>query len=193
MGPERAVGGVVYSACTVTAPGVIQVAGRHAYIVLGEPDGRNGARVEGIAAALRAGGWRIDVTDRIRDAIWTKLLLNLYSGLLGIVSGAPLPKVLAEPAGMAAARRIIDEGMAITAAMGCTATLNVEKALENGLQSKHTPSIVQDLQLGRPMEIETLYAVPLALARQAGVETPTLDLMVTLAAQRAAAAGLYSP
>jgi 2-dehydropantoate 2-reductase len=193
VGPERAIGGVVYSACTVTAPGVIQVAGKHTHIVLGEPDGRNSGRVEGLAEALRAGGWRIDVSARIRDAIWTKLMLNLYSGLLGIVSGAPLSEVLAEPAAQDAARRIMEEGVALAAAMGCAATLNIDRVLANGRQSKHTPSVVQDLQLGRPMEIETLYAMPLAMARQAGVSTPTLDLLVMLAAQRAAAAGLYTP
>jgi 2-dehydropantoate 2-reductase len=190
--PQNVIGGVVYSACTVTAPGVVRVDGHHTRIVLGEPDGQNGARLERIATALRDGGWRIDVTDRIRDAIWTKLMLNLYSGLLGIVAGAPLPDVLSNPACMAAARRIIDEGVAIARAMGCTATLDIERVLANGLKSRHTPSIVQDLQLGRPMEIETLYAVPLALGRQAGVATPTLDLMVALASQRAAAAGLYA-
>jgi 2-dehydropantoate 2-reductase len=190
--PQNVIGGVLYSACTVTAPGVIRVDGRHSRIVLGEPDGRNGARVDAIAEALRAGGWTIDVTDRIRDAIWTKLMLNLYSGLLGIVAGAPLPAVLANPACAAAARRIIDEGSAVAEAMGCKATLNVDKVLANGLRSAHTPSVVQDLNLGRPMEIETLYAVPLALARQMGVAPPTLDLMVALAAQRAAAAGLYA-
>jgi 2-dehydropantoate 2-reductase len=189
--PRRAIGGVVYSACTVTDPGVIHVAGPHARIVLGEPDGRNGTRVEAIAAALRAGGWRIDVTERIRDAVWTKLMLNLYSGLLGIVSGAPLAKVMADPACMDAARRIVAEGQAIAAAMGCKADVDIERVLAGGRQSSHTPSIVQDLQLGRPMEIETLYAVPLALARQAGVATPTLDLLVSLASHRAAEAGLY--
>jgi 2-dehydropantoate 2-reductase len=134
---------VRYSACTVTAPGVIRVDNRLSRIVLGEPDGRNGPRVDGIAEALRAGCWVIDVTDRIRDAIWTKLMLNLYSGLLGIVSGGPLPAVLADPVCAAAARRIIDEGIAIAEAMGCKATLNVEKALVNGLRSTHTPSVVR--------------------------------------------------
>jgi 2-dehydropantoate 2-reductase len=190
--PQNAIGGVVYSACTVIAPGVIEVAGRHTRIVLGEPDGRITARVEGIATALRAGGWTIDVTERIRDAVWTKLMLNLYSGLLGIVAGAPLPDVLADPACADAARRIIGEGIAIAEAMGCTARLNVDKVLANGRQSRHTPSIVQDLNLGRPMEIATLYAVPLAMARQQGVATPTLDLMVALASHRAAAKGLYA-
>jgi 2-dehydropantoate 2-reductase len=190
--PRNVIGGVLYSACTVTAPGVIRVDNRHSRIVLGEPDGKNGARVDGIAEALRAGGWAIDVTDRIRDAIWTKLMLNLYSGLLGIVAGAPLPEVLANAACASAARRIIGEGIAIAEAMGCTATLDVDKVLASGLRSRHTPSVVQDLNLGRPMEIETLYVVPLKLARQMGVPTPTLDLMVALAAQRAAAAGLYA-
>jgi 2-dehydropantoate 2-reductase len=190
--PQNVIGGVVYSACTVTAPGMIQVAERRSRIVLGEPDGSDSARLGHIADALRAGGWSIDVTDRIRDQIWTKLLMNLYSGLLGIVGGAPLPSVMADAACAAAARNIIAEGQAIAEAMGCHVTLDTEKVFANARHSRHTPSIVQDLNMGRPMEIETMYAVPLALARQHGLRTPTLDLMVALAAQRAIAAGLYA-
>jgi len=192
VGPRNAIGGVVYSACTVTAPGAISVAGRTNRIALGEPDGRTGTRIELLAAAFRAGGWRVDVTDRIRDAIWAKLMLNLYSGLLGIATGAPLRAVLADPACASAARRMIDEGQAIAAAMGCPVNLDIDRLLRPGSQPEHTPSIVQDLQLGRPMEIDTLYTVPLELARQMGVATPTLDLMAALARQRAVAAGLYN-
>ena len=95
---ENAIGSVVYSAYTVTAPGVIHVAGRHTHVLLGDPDGRNGTRLESIAPAFRADGWHIDMAERIRDAVWTKLIPNLHSGLLGIVAGGPLPKVLADPA-----------------------------------------------------------------------------------------------
>jgi len=103
-----------------------------------------------------------------------------------------LSDVLADPACAAATRRIIGEGLVIAEAMGCTARLNVEKALANGRQSRHTPSIVQNLNLGRPMEIETLYAFPLAMSRQQGVATAMLDPMVVLAAHRAAAQGLHA-
>jgi 2-dehydropantoate 2-reductase len=191
VGPQNAIGGVVYSACTVTAPGCIEVGGRHNRITLGEPDGRNGARLDRIATALREGGWRIEVTERIRDAVWSKLMLNLYSGLLGIVAGAPLRSAMTEPACADAARRLVAEGSAIAEAMGCPVETDVERLIAPGSQIAHTPSIVQDLQLGRPMEIDALYVVPLEIARHAGVPTPTLDLMVALARQRAIQAGLY--
>jgi 2-dehydropantoate 2-reductase len=57
----------------------------------------------------------------------------------------------------------------------------------------HKPSILQDLELGRPMEVEALWMAPLRLARQAGVAVPTLDLTIQLAARQARAAGLYTP
>lgn len=82
-GADRAVGGVVYSACTVTAPGVVHVESGCSRLVLGEPCGPVRPRTEALAAALRAGGLQVDVTDRIRDAVWAKLLLNLGSGPLG--------------------------------------------------------------------------------------------------------------
>ncbi|MBS0562020.1 MAG: 2-dehydropantoate 2-reductase [Proteobacteria bacterium] len=194
VGPQNAIGGVVYSACTVTEPGTVAVAGNYNRIVLGEPDGRETPRVAAIAEALRAGGWRIDVTGRIRDAIWSKLMLNLYSGLLSIASGgAPLRTLMEDPAVAAAARRLVEEGQAVAAAMGCPVSLNIDRLLAPQSQAAHTPSIVQDLKRGRPMEIEALYQAPLAMARQAGVATPTLDLLVAVARHRAAAAGLYDP
>ena len=55
----------------------------------------------------------------------------------------------------------------------------------------HKPSILQDLELGRPMEIDGLFDAPLVLARIAGVATPTLDLLVALCKLRARASGLY--
>lgn len=191
VGPERAVGGVVYSACTVTAPGVVHVDNPRSRLVIGEPAGPAGPRTEALAAALRAGGMGADVTDRIRDAIWAKLLLNLASGLPGVLTGCAPARFFAEPAVCDATRQISAEGAAIARALGCTVAPDAEGQIRNGAKSTHKTSILQDLELGRAMEIDALYTVPLAMARNAGVATPLLDLMAAMVRARARGAGLY--
>ena len=191
VGPERAIGGVVYSACTVVEPGVISVDNKGSRIIVGEPDGTVSARAEALAAALRAGGMGSEAVPNIRDRLWTKLMLNLGSGPIGVITQSPLSAVYSEEACCEAVYRIADELTAVAAAFGCTLTADPAAQIANGRKSSHTPSIVQDLQLGRPMEVEAIYAAPLELARLAGVPTPTLDLLVALAKLRARSAGLY--
>jgi len=191
VGPERAIGGVVYSACTVVAPGVIHVETVKSRLVLGEPANRVSARAAKIAAPLEEAGFQMVVTDRIRDAVWSKLMLNLTSGPLGVLTQSGPMAVYAEPACAEAVRRIVAEGAAIAEAMGCAPTYNAERQIAAGLKLAHKPSIVQDLELGRPMEIAAMLEAPLELARMAGVATPTLDFGVALARLRAKAAGLY--
>ena len=189
--PGRVIGGVVYSACTITEPGVVHVENARSRIVLGEPDGRTSERTEALAAVLRTGGLVMEVTDRIRDTIWAKLLLNLGSGPLAVLTGCAPNRIFAEAACCDAARRILEEGAAIAAAMGCHVQPNADGQIANGAKSQHKPSILQDLELGRPMEIEALYGIPLDFARAQGVSTPMLDLLVAMVRARAREAGLY--
>ena len=189
--PARVVGGVVYSACTITEPGVVHVENQRSRIVLGAPDGCSSGRIEALAAILRAGGLVMEVTNRIRDAVWAKLLLNLGSGPLAVLAGCAPAQLFAEDACRIAARRILAEGAAIAAAMGCPVEPNAEGQIANGAKSHHKPSILQDLEGGRPMEIDALYGVPLDFARMHGVPTPTLDLLAAAVRVRARQAGLY--
>ncbi len=191
VGPDRAVGGVVYSACTVTAPGVVHVESARSRLVLGEPCGPALPRTEALAEALRAGGLQVDVTDRIRDAVWAKLLLNLGGGPLGVLTGCAPRRFYAEEAIRDATRRVVAEGAAVARAMGCDVAPDVEGQIRNGAQSSHRSSILQDLDLGRPMEIDALLSVPLDMARAHGVATPTLDLLAAMVRARAREAGLY--
>ncbi len=190
--PARVIGGVVYSACTITEPGVVHVENQRSRIVLGAPDGQPSERTEALAAILRTGGLAVDVTSRIRDAVWAKLLLNLGSGPLAVLTGCVPAQLFAEDACRDATRRILAEGAAIAAAMGCPIEPNAEGQIANGAKSHHKPSILQDLEGSRPMEIDALYGVPLDFARAHGVPTPTLDLLAALVRAQARQAGLYS-
>ncbi len=189
--PARAVGGVVYSACTVTSPGVIFVDGGMGRLVLGEPDGTLAPRTEAVAACLRAGGMGATVTPRIRDELWAKLLMNIGTGPLAILAQAGLRSIAAEPACREACRAVTLEAMAIATALGRSPDFDLEARIAGLGRLAHKPSIVQDLILGRPMEIDALYGVPLALGREAGAKAPLLDVLVGLARVRAREAGLY--
>ena len=191
VGPERAIGGVAYSACTVVRPGVVEVENKRSRIILGEPDGRSSARVAALAEVLAAGGIGAPVTEAIRDAIWSKLLLNLTSGPFAILAGAPVKDIFVEAPMEAAAGRVAAEAAAIAHGMGCRPIHDANAQASSYLQMAHKPSLLQDLELGRPMEIDALLGAPLELARLAGVETPLLDVLVSLAKVRARAAGLY--
>ncbi len=192
VGFRRAIGGIVYSACTVIEPGVVHVEHARNRLILGEPDGSRSARVLALAAVLEAGGLTMEVTERVRDAVWGKLLLNLGSGPLGVLTGSPPQDFYAEEACRAATRSVLAEAAAVAAAVGCSVTPDAEGQVRNGSKSGHKTSILQDLELGRPMEIDTLYTVPLEMARAAGVPTPTLDLLAALTRARARSAGLYT-
>ncbi len=191
VGPAQAIGGVVYSACTVISPGVIQVANRRSRLVLGEPDRSASPRIEAIAAPLRAAGFEVEASTDIRTAIWAKLLTNLASGPLVVLARAAPREVLAEPACVAASRAVFAEGLAVAAALGCRVVMDIDKQI-NALQAMtHRPSILQDLQLGRPMEVAGILDGALELARLAGVSTPVLAMLVALTRVRAREAGLY--
>ncbi len=192
VGFARTIGGVVYSACTVVEPGVIKVENANNRFVLGEPDGTRSARIEALAAALAAGGVAIEITERIRDSIWAKLLLNLGSGPLGVLTASAPMEFYIEDACKAATHAVVAEAAAVAAAMGCRVSPKAEAQVRNGSSSMHKTSILQDLELGRPMEVDALYTVPLEMARSCNVPTPTLDLLAALTRARARAAGLYT-
>ncbi|HEV7265118.1 MAG TPA: 2-dehydropantoate 2-reductase [Falsiroseomonas sp.] len=190
VGIGRTIGGVVYSATEVVAPGVVKSENANIRVILGEIDGRISDRAQAIAAVLAAGGMPCPVSPDIRFEVWSKLLGNLGTGPLCVLSGMGVRDAFADPVIRAAARRCAGEGLAIARALGRELPdTAVDRVAANNMQ--HKPSVLQDLELGRPMEIDSLFALPLKLARLAGVETPQLDLLVALMKQVARGKGLY--
>lgn len=190
--PARALAWVVYCACTVLEPGRIQVEHSHNRIVAGEPDDSGSARAEALAGSLRQGGLAVEIAPEMRDAIWTKLLFNWGSGPLAVLTASAPGDYAGDPAIAGMIRRIVAEGAAVAEALGAHPHVDVEAQIARSRKMSHKPSILQDLELGRPMEIDGIFTATLDLARLAGVATPTLDLLVAMLQARARAAGLYS-
>jgi 2-dehydropantoate 2-reductase len=191
IGPERSIAGVVYSACEVIEPGVIKVENPNSRVVLGEMDGQLSAGSETLGALIRAGGMIAEMSDDIRSAIWTKLFMNLSAGPLAVLTASPPIGYYREPETANIVRAVVAEGMAVATALGCKPHVDVEAQIKRGQSGTHKPSILQDLELGRPMEIDGIFGGAQELAGLAGVPTPTLDMLVALVRARARAAGLY--
>lgn len=193
IGIQRTLGGVVYSASAVIAPGVVKSEHADIRLFLGEPDGTISPRAQAIASAIEAGGMPCPVVDDIRHRVWGKLMGNVTSGPLCILSRSDMMTTLADPAVYAAAIAIAEEGAALARAYGHDLATSAEARMSRSAKIAHKPSILQDLELGRAMEIDALFSVPLQMAKDAGVKMPVFELAARLATQAARAAGLYSP
>jgi len=192
VGPERAIGGVFWPACSVPAPGVVRLltgAGRGT--VFGEPDGSTTPRIEALAEAFRAADLPVTIAANIRELIWQKLAFNLSAGPMCVLTQSAVRTTHEEPALIECSRRMVAEAEAIALAMGFRLDIDMERVVATNRQLAHRPSILQDLEAGRPMEVDALYTVPLEMARLTGVPTPTLDLLVAMIKLRARAAELY--
>lgn len=191
IGPQRTIGGVVYSACTVVEPGVVFTEHADSRLILGEPDNSVSPRATAMSEALQAGGFPCRVSENIRNDIWGKLMGNIVTGPMAVATGLPMRDMLGLPALKDAAVRGMTEAAAIATALGCTVPGDPVKRAEGAGRLAHKPSILQDYELGRPMEIDAQNAVPLEVAKRLGVPTPTLDLLCALMVAKAKAKGLY--
>lgn len=190
IGPDRVIGGVIYSASEVTEPGVVTARHGNSRLFLGEPDSRETERVAVLADILSRGGLKTTVTRAIRDEIWTKLMNNIASGPMAVLTQCCVSTIAAEPACEIAMRMIIEETASIAEALGCHPDRDIDGKIAFMRKLDHKPSILQDLEHGRAMEVEALYGATLTLARMAGVKTPNLELWTALATLRTRAAGL---
>ena len=193
LGLQRAIGGIFWPACSVPAPGVVRLltgAGRGT--VFGEPDGSTTPRITALADAFRAAGLPVAIAGNIRELIWQKLAFNLSAGPMCVLTQSPVRGTHEEAALIECSRRMLAEAEEIALAMGFRLDIDAERVVATNTQLAHRPSILQDLEAGRPMEIDALYSVPLDLARMVGVATPMLDLLVALIKVKARARGLYA-
>jgi 2-dehydropantoate 2-reductase len=191
IGPERAVGCVVYPAAEVPEPGVIEhVSGDR--FVLGEPSGEATERVQALSRLLIKAGLKAPVRPRIRDEIWVKLWGNLSFNPISALTGATLDVITADPSTRALARAMMLEAQAVGERLGVRFGVDVERRIEGAAAvGAHKTSMLQDLERGRPMEIDALVTAVQEMGRLVGVATPAIDAVLALVAQRARLAGCY--
>jgi len=191
---ERVIGAVVYSSNDPIAPGVVEnVSPGRNMLVLGEPDDRQSQRVKDLRVLLTAADMYSPETADIRQSVWNKLVMNFASSLC-VPIGEPIRATIEDPALRALRDRLFAEGLAIARAHGVSPEGAVKRP---GGQASHAtghkPSMLQDYELGRPMEVEAILVTPLAFARTAGVDAPALEALTAITARLAAGKKLYSP
>jgi 2-dehydropantoate 2-reductase len=191
LGPERAIGCIVYPATEIVAPGVI----KHVYgnqFPLGEPSGESSDDVTRLSELFTAAGMKAPVLGRIRDEIWLKLWGNVCFNPISAVTHATLDVICADPATRALSKAIMLETQAIAETFGVQFRVDVERRIEGARKvGAHKTSMLQDLERGRPMEIDPLVTVVQEMGRLTGIPTPALDSVLALVVQRARIAGLY--
>ena len=192
IGPERAIGCIVYPACEVPEPGVVEhISGDR--FTLGEPDGEKSERILKLSQAMIAGGLKAPVRPNIRDEIWVKLWGNLCFNPISALTHATLDVIATDPGTGALARAMMVEAQAIGEALGVKFPVTVDKRIAGAAAvGAHKTSMLQDLERGRPMEIDALVTAVQEMGRLVNVATPNIDAVLALIQQRAATAGLYT-
>lgn len=190
IGPERAIGCVVYPACEVIEPGIV----KHLYgdrFSLGEPSGEKSERVKSISSVMIKAGMRAPVRN-IRDEIWLKLWGNLCFNPLSALTHATLDVIATDPGTRNVARNMMLEAQQIAERLGVRFSIDVEKRIDGAAAvGAHTTSMLQDLQLGRAMEIDALLTAVQELGEITGIASPTIDTVLAIVQQRARIAGCY--
>ncbi len=187
--PAQTLGCIIYPAAEVTAPGVIS----HTYgdrFSLGEPDGSRSPRAETLSKLLIAAGLKAPVRPRIRDEIWVKLWGNMAFNPLSALTTGTLDVITGDPGVRAVVRTMMLEGQAVAERLGIRFAIDVDKRIEGGAEvGRHKTSMLQDLELGRPLEIEALLGAVVELAGWVEAPMPVSTAVLALVRQRAAMRG----
>ncbi|NDH20877.1 MAG: 2-dehydropantoate 2-reductase [Rhodobacteraceae bacterium] len=192
FGPDRVLGCVVYPAAEVIEPGVIKhIEGNR--FSLGEPDGSKSDRAQALSKILTNAGLKAPVRPKLRDEIWVKLWGNLSFNPISALTHATLDVLCTDEGTRAVARNMMVEAQEIAERLGVKFPIDVDRRIAGGAAvGAHRTSMLQDLDQGRPMEIDALVASVQELGRVTGVPTPTIDTVLGLIRLRARTAGLYS-
>ena len=173
LDPRRVVGCVVYPAVEVVEPGVIHHIDGDRF-TLGEPSGHRTPRVQGLARTLIDAGLRAPVR-RIREEIWGKLLGNLAFNSISALTRTTLDRVVTEPETADLARAMMGEAKKVGEALGIRFSIDIEQRMAGAAAvGPHRTSMLQDLEAGRPMEIDALVTGVVEMADLVDVPVPTI-------------------
>jgi 2-dehydropantoate 2-reductase len=171
--PRRVVGSLAYFATEIVEPGVI----RHTEgnrISLGEPDGTRSDRCRAIAAALIGAGLRCPVTTRFRTEVWVKLLGNVAFNPISALTGGTLEELARHPEVSALVRELMMETEAVAARLGIELPISIDQRMAGAEKvGAHKTSMLQDLEAGRPMELEGIVGAVVELGDRLGVPMPS--------------------
>ena len=170
--PGRVIGSIAYIAAEIVEPGVI----RHIEsnrLSVGEPDGTRSERVRRLAESLVAAGIKAPVTTRLRNEIWVKLLGNMAFNPISALTGGTLAGIAGFPDTRELVRCIMLEACEIAAKLGLDLPVTIEQRIEGAAKiGEHKTSMLQDLEKGRPLELEPITGAALEIGDRLGVPMP---------------------
>jgi len=191
IGPQRVIGSTVYPATEIVEPGVI----RHIYgkrFGFGEPDRTRSDRLARFAEAIDAGGLEAKLYDDIRDDIWLKLWGNLCFNPISALTHATLDVVATSPGTRSLAKSMMLEAQTIGETLGANFRVDVVRRIDGAARvGAHRTSMLQDLERGRPLELDALLTAVQEMGGIAGVKTPYIDAVLALTQQMGEVAGVY--
>jgi 2-dehydropantoate 2-reductase len=170
--PESVIGCVVYCATELEEPGVVRhIEGTR--FTIGEPTGRKSERAAAISQAFTAGGLKAPVEERLRDQIWLKLIGNVSFNPITALTRATLGELGSDPEMVELLRAMFDECAAVADRLGIEFPVSLERRLQAGFEvGDHKTSMLQDLEAGKPLELDCMTGALVELAGLLGVEAP---------------------
>lgn len=179
--PARVIGSVVYPAANLVSPGVVQVVEGNRFS-LGEPDGTTTPRLQAIAAALIGAGFKAPITSDIRSEIWLKLWGNLSFNPISALTHATLVDICQFPLTRELAAQMMAEAEAIANKLGITFKVGIDRRIAGAEKvGAHKTSMLQDVEQGRPIEIEALVGSVVELGAMTGTPTPHISAVFACA------------
>jgi 2-dehydropantoate 2-reductase len=188
---ERVIGCVIHLAASLAEPGVI----RHnmgTRLLIGEPGGKNIARTEQLAGALRGAGFEVVASNFIERDFWVKLLGNLSFNPVSALTLATADRMIADPGVKAYLVGIMRECLAIGRAVGVDADIDPEARIDMARRlGTFKTSMLQDMEGGKSLEIDGLLTGTLEIARKASVAAPYTESLLGMIRLRAQSTGQY--
>ena len=177
---EQVVGCVVYPAATLVEPGVIEHEEGNRFS-LGEPDGAKTERVQAISAMLAAAGFKAPVQSRLRDEIWLKLLGNATLNPVSALTRTTLSGMFQTQDARDLIRTLMEEVAAVARSVGIELPVTIEKRMEGAAAvGEHKTSMLQDLEGGKPLEVDALLGAVIEIADGHGIDVPSLRVLYRL-------------
>ena len=180
LGPERALGSVVWQAAELESPGVIA----HAYgdrLPIAEPSGEKTPRAMLLSKLLLSAGLKSPVRGNLRDEIWLKLWGNLSFNPVSVLTQGTLLQLATDQGTRKVIRDMMLEARLVGEALGVKFTVDVDERIAMAEKvGNHRTSMLQDVEAGRPTELDSLLGVVIELAEMVGIATPALNLVYDL-------------
>jgi 2-dehydropantoate 2-reductase len=178
---ERAIGCVVYAATEISSPGVI----RHlegTRFSIGEPTGEISPRCTSFADAMVAGGLKCPVESDLRKDIWLKLMGNIAFNPISALTRATMAGICRHVTTRELVVRMMRETLDVAARLGAHPEISIDRRLAGAERAgEHKTSTLQDLEKGRPLELDVILQAVVELADLTGAPAPTVRVVSALA------------